>query len=162
MTPAEAAKSVGMSETQLRDVNRIPARMLIKAGSTLLVPRGNTLLADVSSHVADNATLLLSPDAPALRKVSLRAGRKDTVASVAKRYKIHATQVAEWNQTSPGASFAAGQTIVVYVAQAARRAPTTRHAQGPRSPQRVASHATQNRTARPANGHARHVRVAHN
>src|ERR1035441_6461568 len=41
MRPAEAAKSVGMSEPNLRDVNRIPTRMLIKAGSTLLVPRGN-------------------------------------------------------------------------------------------------------------------------
>ena len=163
MKPADAARSVGMTEAQLREVNHIPARMLIKAGSTLLVPRGNTLLADVSSHVADNATLLLSPDAPPLRKLSLRAGRKDTVASVARRYKVNATQVAEWNRTSPGASFAAGQTIVVYVAQAARRAPTTRNAQGPRSPPRVASHATQTRTARPANGRAaRHVHVARN
>src|SRR5665213_3202937 len=47
MTPAEAAKSVGMTEARLREVNRIPARMLIKSGSTLLVPRGNALLADV-------------------------------------------------------------------------------------------------------------------
>jgi membrane-bound lytic murein transglycosylase D len=135
--------------------------MLIKAGSTLLVPRGNSLLADVSSHVADTATLSLSPDAPPLRKVSLRAGRKDTVASVARRYKVKPAQVAEWNRTSPGASFAAGQTIVVYVAQTTRHAPKTRNAHGPRSPPRVASHGTKARTARAAKGRAgKHADVA--
>jgi membrane-bound lytic murein transglycosylase D len=36
--PAEAAAEVGMSEAQLREINRIPPRMLVKAGSTLLVP----------------------------------------------------------------------------------------------------------------------------
>ena len=68
--------------------------MLIKAGSTLLVPRGNALLADVSSEVADNATLALAPEAPPLRKISLKAGNKDSVASVAKRYRVSAAQVA--------------------------------------------------------------------
>ncbi|MCE9661538.1 MAG: transglycosylase SLT domain-containing protein [Burkholderiales bacterium] len=116
MKTAEAAKAVGMSEERLREVNQIPARMLIKGGSTLLVPRGNALLADVSSQVADTATLALAPEAPPLRKTSLKAGRKDTVASVAKRYHVSPTQVAEWNQVGTGASFAPGQTIVVYTA----------------------------------------------
>jgi membrane-bound lytic murein transglycosylase D len=121
MKTAEAAKAVGMSEEHLREVNHIPARMLIKAGSTLLVPRGNALLADVSSQVADTATLALSPEASPLRKTSLKAGRKDTVASVAKRYHVSPTQVAEWNQVGTGASFKPGQTIVVYTASAGRK-----------------------------------------
>ncbi|MCP6167362.1 hypothetical protein NL404_27430, partial [Klebsiella pneumoniae] len=37
MSPAEAARRTGMTEAVLRDVNRIPPRMLVKAGSTLLV-----------------------------------------------------------------------------------------------------------------------------
>jgi len=118
MKTAEAAKAVGMSEEQLREVNHIPARMLIKAGSTLVVPRGNSLLADVSSRVADTAMLSLSPEGPALRKTSLKAGRRDSVASVAKRYRVSPAQVAEWNHVAPGASFAPGQTIVVYTAAA--------------------------------------------
>ena len=120
MKTAEAARSVGMADEQLREVNHIPARMMIKAGSTLLVPRGNALLADVSSHVADNATMSLAPEAPPLRKVSLRAGRRDSVASVASRYRLDAAQVAQWNSTAPGAKFSPGQTIVVYVAQRVR------------------------------------------
>ena len=41
MRPAEAARQVGMDEAELREVNRIPPRMLVKAGSTLLVPRAS-------------------------------------------------------------------------------------------------------------------------
>ena len=74
MKTSEAARVVGMSEESLREVNHIPARMLIKAGSTLVVPRGNALLADVSSEIADTAMLALSPEAPRLRKTSLKAG----------------------------------------------------------------------------------------
>jgi membrane-bound lytic murein transglycosylase D len=115
MKPAEAARSVGMDEDQLREINRIPARMVIKGGSTLLVPRGNSLLANVSGTIADNAQISLVPDAPPLRRVSIKAGKRDSVASIAKRYRVSAAQVAEWNDVAPGASFARGRTIVVYV-----------------------------------------------
>jgi membrane-bound lytic murein transglycosylase D len=121
LKPAEAAKLVGMSEAQLREVNHIPPRMLVKSGSTLLVPRGANRLADVSIEIADNATMALSPDAPALRKVTLKAGRKDSVASVAKRYRTSASQIAQWNDVDAGASFKAGQTVVVYVATKAQK-----------------------------------------
>ncbi|HRI19207.1 MAG TPA: transglycosylase SLT domain-containing protein, partial [Burkholderiaceae bacterium] len=114
MNPAQAAKQVGMTEVALREVNAIPPKMLVKAGSTLLVPRHETAAADVSEHVADNATIALAPDAPPLRKVSFKAGKKDSVASVAKRYRVSAEQVAQWNKVDAGAAFKSGQTVVVY------------------------------------------------
>jgi membrane-bound lytic murein transglycosylase D len=113
--PAEAAREVGMDETELRAVNRIPPRMLVKAGSTLLVPRSDHRVADVSSDIADNATMALAPDVPPLRKMSLRAGRRETVASVARRYRVSPAQVAQWNSVGAGASFKPGQAVVVYV-----------------------------------------------
>ena len=122
LRPAEAARQVGMSEAQLREVNRIPPRMLVKAGSTLLVPRDAHRQADVSIDVADNATMALAPDVPPLRKVSLKAGRKDSVASVARRQHVSAVQLAQWNHLSPAASFRPGQIIVVFVAAKAPRA----------------------------------------
>ncbi|MEO6363663.1 MAG: transglycosylase SLT domain-containing protein [Caldimonas sp.] len=131
MKTAEAAHSVGMSEEQFRELNHIPARMLIKSGSALLVPRGNALLTDVSSSVADNGMLSLSPDTPPPRKVSLRAGRHDSVASVARRYRVSARQVALWNDVGTSAKFVPGQAIVVYVAAARPRFSTS----GPRSTQ---------------------------
>ncbi len=113
--PAEAAREVGMDESELRAVNRIPPRMLVKAGSTLLVPRTDRRVADVSSDIADNATMALAPDVPPLRKMSLRAGRRESVASVARRYRVSPSQVAQWNSVGAGASFKPGQTVVVYV-----------------------------------------------
>ena len=120
--PAEAARQVGMSEAQLREVNHIPPRMLVKAGSTLLVPRGEHRQADVSIDVADNATMALAPDVPPLRKVLLKAGRKDNVASVARHHHVSALQLANWNNLSPTASFKPGQTIVVFVSGKAQHA----------------------------------------
>ena len=115
LRPAEAARQVGMSEVTLREVNRIPPRMLVKAGSTLLVPRSQQRTADVSGHIADNATMALAPDVPPLRKMSLKAGRNDSVATVAKRYRVSAAQVAQWNGVTASARFRAGQRIVVFV-----------------------------------------------
>ncbi len=115
--PSAAAKEVGMSEASLRDINRIPARMLVKAGSTLLVPRSAQRVTDVSEQIADNATMSLAPDVPPLKRVALRAGKRDTVASVAKRYKVSAAQVASWNKVAATAKFKPGSTVVVFVPQ---------------------------------------------
>jgi membrane-bound lytic murein transglycosylase D len=126
MKPAEAARAVGMDEEALREVNKIPARMVIKSGSTLLVPRrGGTVVADVSSTVADNATMLLAPDAPPMRKVTLRAGKHDSVETIARRYRVNASQVAQWNDVGTATKFTPGQTVVVYVAAKGRAASTS-------------------------------------
>ena len=116
MSPAEAAKRTGMPEGLLRELNRIPPKMLVKAGSTLLVPRGEHMQDDVSERLADSAALNLAPDAPPLRRVTLKAGKADTVASVAARYKVGAEQVAQWNKLGKGARFKPGQQVVVYTA----------------------------------------------
>jgi membrane-bound lytic murein transglycosylase D len=127
LKPADAAQRVGMTEAELRDVNQIPARMLIKAGSTLLVRRANSRLdADVSSHVADNGWLTLSPET-VLRKTVVKAGKKDTVALLAQRYSVGAAQLADWNKIAVTASFKAGQKVVLYLpvrAKAPRAAKT--------------------------------------
>jgi membrane-bound lytic murein transglycosylase D len=130
LRPAEAAKQVGMSEAELREVNRIPPHMLVKAGSTLLVPRNAQHSKDVSEQVADSAAMALAPDLPPTRRVNVRIGRGgESVASVAKRWHVGASQVASWNHVSPTAKFGAGTTAVVFVPRStsvARSAPTTR------------------------------------
>jgi membrane-bound lytic murein transglycosylase D len=141
LKPADVARRVGMSEEQLREVNRIPPRMLVRAGSTLLVPRDEERhTADVSERIADHATMTLAPDAPAAKRVVLKAGKKgDTVAAVAKRYRVSAASVAHWNGVSQGARFAAGSSIVVYVPQkAAQRAVASAHKPAPRKKSAVA------------------------
>lgn len=117
----EVARQVGMSEAELLAVNRIPPQMLVKAGSTLLVPRSPNKQTDVSEHVADNARMLLAPDRPPGRRVSFKAGKKgDSVAAVAKRYGFSVDQVAQWNAVEPGASFKPGQAILIVLSKPGR------------------------------------------
>ncbi len=141
MTPAEAAREVGMPEAELREINRIPPRMRVRAGSALLVPRPSSQEDDVAAHVADHGQLSLAPEARGQRRLTVRIGRGgETVASVARRHRVSAVQVARWNGVSPRARFKAGQRVVVMVA-----APPPRQARGPR-----ASRPPQARAARKA------------
>ena len=123
LKPADVAKQVGMSEAELRNVNRIPPRMLVKAGSTLLVPRSPHRSEDVSVNVADSAMMLLAPEPAPGRRISFKAGKTgDSVAAVAKRYRVSADNVASWNGVSPQARFLPGQTIIVMQATPAAKA----------------------------------------
>lgn len=116
MRPTDVARQVGASENELRSMNQIPPRMLVKAGSTLLVPRSEQKAdQDVSEHVASTATLSFAPDAPALRKSSIKVGKKDTLASLAARYKTTPDQLAQWNKMSSQGKLKAGQSLTVYV-----------------------------------------------
>jgi membrane-bound lytic murein transglycosylase D len=80
----------------------------------LIVPRSAKMQDDVASHVADNGQLSLAPE-NVTRKTYVKAGKRDTVATIAKRYKLSAAQVGEWNDVGAHAAFAAGQQVVVYL-----------------------------------------------
>ena len=111
---AEAAKKVGMSEEQLRAVNNIPARMLIKAGSTLLVPRSHNAQHDVTESIADRGQVSLAPEMVTMRK-TVRAGKADTVATLAKRFNLSAANVAQWNKVAANAKLKPGQSVTLFV-----------------------------------------------
>ena len=90
LSVAQAARQLGLSEGELRELNHIPPRMLIKGGSTLLVRR-EAHADDVAEHIADHGTLALVPDLPPLRRIHFKAGRKgDSVAAMARRYRVNA------------------------------------------------------------------------
>jgi membrane-bound lytic murein transglycosylase D len=112
MKVPEAAKKVGMSESELRSVNKIPPQMVIKAGSALLVPRSVRQEKDVSSKVADNGQLNLTPEVT-MRKKTIKARKKDSLASVAKRYRVAVADVAKWNNLSVDSSLESGQKLVL-------------------------------------------------
>lgn len=113
LKPAEAAKRVGMSESRLREVNRIPPRMLVRAGSTLLVPRTSHSDTDVAEHIAHTAALKLAPEARPQRRVVIKARRGDSVTTVARRMGVSVSQVAQWNKVGVRARFKPGQHVVV-------------------------------------------------
>ncbi len=109
----QAARQLGIGEDELRALNHIPQGMLIKGGSTLLVPRA-AHADDVAEHIADHGRLALAPDLPPLRRVYFKAGRKgDSVAAMSRRFRVSAAQLAQWNGIGVGGHFKAGQQVVV-------------------------------------------------
>ena len=114
MRAEDVAKQVGMPVEQLRSVNGIPARMLVKAGSTLLVTRSGYKDKDVSGHLADNGHLLLAPDVR-LRKIFIPIRQGDNLGRLAARHGVTAANLAAWNQLKPNARLVAGKKLAVYV-----------------------------------------------
>jgi membrane-bound lytic murein transglycosylase D len=118
MKSADAAKQAGMSDDQFRSVNNIPPRMLVKVGSTVLVPRSSTKQADVAAKVADYASLDLAHESPPMRRVVVKVGKKgDTVAALAKRHGVTVAQILQWNKLAANASLKPGSTIELQVPQ---------------------------------------------
>jgi membrane-bound lytic murein transglycosylase D len=154
MKAADAAQAVGMEEDELREVNAIPPRMLVQAGSTLLVARSRNRDGDVSVRMADSAMISFSPDGPALKRVALKVGNGgDSVAAIAKRYAVSAQQVAQWNRVAPGARLAPGSTVVVYV-------PNTRGAPSAKAAVRTAKAVPTARAKASAKRSSKPVKVA--
>ena len=114
LSASEAAKRVGMSESDLRAVNNIPPRMMIRSGSTLLVARTAQMNVDVASHVADNAQISLAPEV-VLRRSSVKARKGETVETIATRYGVSPASVAEWNSVGANSVFKLGQQVTVFL-----------------------------------------------
>ena len=112
MTVAQAASRAGMSESELREVNNIPPRMSLRAGSSLLVPRTGQRNTDVPLHVADNAQLNLQPDVVLQRSV-VKARKGDTLARLAQRHGVSAVSVAGWNKLAVNAALKPGQQVTL-------------------------------------------------
>jgi membrane-bound lytic murein transglycosylase D len=115
--PASVAERYGISEAQLRQINNIPPRMVVRAGSALMVPRAATKQQDVSESIAENGSLLMTPEGPALKRASHKVRAGESLASIAKRYRTSPAQLAGWNKGVK--TVKAGQVLTVYVPQRA-------------------------------------------
>ncbi|MES2187727.1 MAG: transglycosylase SLT domain-containing protein [Pseudomonadota bacterium] len=140
VTVATAAAQVGMTERDLRDLNGIPPRMLIKAGSTLLVPRTAKMQDDVGQGVADNGKLVLAPEV-VTRRTLVKAGRRDNVAAVARRYNVRTADLADWNEVNESTVFRTGQQLVVYLPVQAHVPAPAHHAAAPQHTPAASAHA---------------------
>ena len=125
-TLALVAKRAGISEEQLRDANQIPPRYRLASGSTILIPRDETMAFDIPADSLEGRFSLV-PEHANLRKVTYRVRRGDTVTSVAQRWKVLPKDVIVWNRlTSP--SLFAGQRLELTVPAAQARNRTTKKA----------------------------------
>ncbi len=107
----------------LREANRIPPKMQLKAGSTILVPKQEEShnVADIAPALIDSATLSLESDAPPFRRFSHRVGRHDSLAKVAQRYRVSTDQIREWNGLRQ-AKLSPGQHLQIQVPNRVARA----------------------------------------
>lgn len=82
----------------IREVNHIPPKMLLKAGSTILVPKSEeSVEKDIAPELADSATMAVEPEASPTRRIYVKVGKHDSLASLAKRHKVSVAQIKEWN-----------------------------------------------------------------
>ena len=138
MSASDAAQRVGMAESDLRSINGIPPRMLIKAGSALIVPRSATMRQDVTEHVADNGQVSLTPEI-VTHRTTVRAGKRDSVAALARRYRVSAASLAGWNDVKVGATFHAGAPVVLFLPVSLKASTSTAsHTPGKKAVQKTA------------------------
>jgi len=103
-----AAKTLGVDIDTLREVNAIPRGMRIRAGSTVLIPKTSRRPGDVSSAMAENASLSLEKPPPPTPKcpkpTKATTGAKHAKCAPAKASKTAEKGVSKGNSSGKNAS----------------------------------------------------------
>jgi membrane-bound lytic murein transglycosylase D len=122
---AAIAEKFGTTEEVIRQVNNIPPRMVLKAGSTILVPTTAVSTQDnLTAEVAERARVMFEPDGPATRLISVKVQRNDSLKSLAKRHNVSIAQLKQWNNIKSN-TLASGQTLEIHVPVRTRTAKST-------------------------------------
>lgn len=109
------AGKLGLKPELIRETNLIPAKMMVKAGSTLLIPKSTKNLdLDISTEIAEKAQLVFEKSAPDTRKIIVKVGKKEKINTIASRYKVTVAQLMEWNKLKHE-TLSAGQSLQVQV-----------------------------------------------
>ncbi|MDY7579616.1 transglycosylase SLT domain-containing protein [Herbaspirillum sp. RTI4] len=155
------ASKFGTTPEIIRSVNHIPPKMVLTAGSTILVPKTEAGgESDISAEVADNARLAVAPDVPDTRRIFVKTSKRDSLSSIAKRYNVSVSEIKQWNELRRD-TLVAGQSLRLQVPYNSRLASTkTAHSAPPRqiahakatpSRTKVAASGKQTRTAQQQN-----------
>ncbi|WP_230409583.1 transglycosylase SLT domain-containing protein [Undibacterium fentianense] len=121
------ATRFGYKPDVLREVNAIPAKMLVKAGSTILVPKtARSSDENIPQSIAEQAQLSIAKAEPSTRQIHIKVGKKDNLTTIAKKYQLQIADIKEWNklrrdQINPG------QKLVLHVPKAGSTKLTKRH-----------------------------------
>jgi membrane-bound lytic murein transglycosylase D len=75
----------------------------------------------VTSHVAENGQMSLAPEI-VTRRVNVKARKGETVATLARRYRVSTLEVADWNQVTAHSSFKLGQSVILFLPVKAKSA----------------------------------------
>jgi membrane-bound lytic murein transglycosylase D len=92
------ANRLGIKPDVLREANTIPAKMMVKSGSTLLIPKSiKSPDRDISADIAENAQLVVEKSPSRIRQLHLKVGKNDNLSNLAKRHKVSVAQLRKWN-----------------------------------------------------------------
>ncbi|TFW07632.1 LysM peptidoglycan-binding domain-containing protein [Oxalobacteraceae bacterium OM1] len=109
------ATKFGTTPQVIREANNIPPNMRLKAGSTVLVPKpAEAAEKDIAPELVDTATVAVEPDVPDSRKIFVKVGKHDSLASIAQRNRVTVAQIKSWNNLKQD-KVAAGQTLALNV-----------------------------------------------
>jgi membrane-bound lytic murein transglycosylase D len=135
------ALKFGTTPEIIREANHIPPKMLLKAGSTVLVPKSeHAPERDIAPEIINSATMVTVPDVPETRRIYVKVGKRDSLASIAQRNKVSVSQIKGWNNLKQD-KVAAGQTLQLNVPNRVASAKT---------PVRHVANSTSHRKAAPA------------
>ncbi|MFZ6680566.1 transglycosylase SLT domain-containing protein [Undibacterium sp. Tian12W] len=103
------ASKLGLKPEVVREVNFIPAKMMVRAGSTLLVPKSTKAPDnDISLEIAEKAQLVI--EKTSTRQVSYKVSKHDNLAAIAKRFRVSVAELKTWNHLKRE-NVAHGQTL---------------------------------------------------
>jgi membrane-bound lytic murein transglycosylase D len=107
------AKRLSVKPDILRDANSIPAKMMVKSGSFLLIPKSaKSTDQDISAEIAEKAQLVIEKGSSTTRQLYVKVGRNDNLSTLAKRYKVSVAQLRSWNNLKRD-TLVAGQSLQV-------------------------------------------------
>ena len=107
----------------IRHANHIPSHMVLKAGSTVLVPRPASYAhrpeKDISPEMAASGRIAMERIGMPTRVVRVTVKPQDTLFSIARRYKCDVADLRSWNKLNSD-RIHPGSVLVVHVPQAAQ------------------------------------------
>lgn len=116
------AEKYGTRADVLREVNNIPPKMVLKAGSTILVPKSERNAdKDIAPEVAASASIVVERDGPTSKRITVKVGKKDTLASLAKKHHVSVAQIKTWNKLK-SEKLATGSKLELQIAVSAKQA----------------------------------------
>jgi membrane-bound lytic murein transglycosylase D len=111
------AQKFGTTPAVIREVNNIPPKTHLMAGSTILVPKSSAPTKeaekDIAPELADNATMAVESDNPT-RRIFVKVGKRDSLASIAQRNRVTVAQIKGWNNLKAD-KVAVGQRLQLQV-----------------------------------------------
>ena len=107
------ASRLGVKPEILREANTIPAKMMVKSGSFLLIPKSaKSPDQDISAEIAEKAQLVIEKGSSNSRQLNVKVGRNDNLNTLAKRYRVSVAQLRIWNHLKHD-TLVAGQSLQV-------------------------------------------------